>query len=79
MEKIKLVKHSEMGGYQVNYIFDGHKVVCGCCAEKIVNNDDYDMFVENEKEYEQFIHWEGDSMYCENCNEEIYSEYEEID
>lgn len=74
-KKINLPTVSHVGGYVINYIFDGHVLVCGDCANKIVNHDDYDVFIADEKSHVQYIHWEGDSSYCENCDKEIESEY----
>lgn len=75
MEKIKLQKVTGAGCYTMNYIFDGHILTCGDCAEKIVNDEEYDIFVEDIKNYDEHIYWEGESTYCDNCDEEIESEY----
>lgn len=65
----KLPAYSDMGGYEINYVGDGI-VLCSDCANK---KDECD-----KKELAQYIHWEGDSTYCDDCNykiESIYGEY----
>lgn len=57
---------SDVGGYTISYVTDG-VVVCSECANK------YDQ--QTKEKLEQFIHWEGPTLNCEECNEEIKSEY----
>lgn len=61
----RLPAHSDMGGYEINYVGDGI-VLCADCANK------YD-----EKELIQYIHWEGVSAHCDECYYEIEPIYGE--
>lgn len=67
MEKKKLATYSEMGGYEINYILDGHRLICGDCANALDEEEKLNV--------EQFILWEGDDMYCDICNKEIETIY----
>lgn len=68
MSKVELPGVSNVGGYTISYINDG-LLLCSDCANKENRV--------NQKEFEQFIHWEGHSLSCEECNVEIESEYGE--
>lgn len=61
--KKPLPAFSSIGGYPIVYVRNGHETLCPNCASK-----------ENEV-LESFIHWEGSSHYCEDCNKEIESAY----
>lgn len=67
MENKKLATYSEMGGYEINYILDGNKLICGECANALESDD--------KEKVEQFILWEGDNSYCDICNKEIETIY----
>lgn len=55
---------SPIGGYSILYQLNGN-VYCSSCASQ---HDE--LTIDN-----GFIYWEGDSLYCEECNMELESEY----
>ena len=60
------------GGYQLIYITADNGVLCAACANNEQCND------RNDDQFyivDYFIHWEGESMYCDHCNAELESEY----
>lgn len=60
---------SSIGGYQINYIGDG-VVYCADCAKK-QDKDVQEKLVGD-------IHYEGSPLVCEDCGEELESEYGEV-
>lgn len=63
-----LPSNSSLGGYGLIYIDDSDKVYCGACANSLASDDT--VTINN-----AYIHWEGASTCCENCNCELESEY----
>ena len=61
-----LASVSELGGYGITYLDERDNVLCSECASKVH---------EDGEKVTPFIHWEGDSLHCEDCNVEIESEY----
>lgn len=76
---IELEKFAWPGGYSIRYFFEQSRevlVLCWDCATKAVNgiadkNSDY----EDYKFHSSFIHWEGESIWCDDCGVELESEY----
>lgn len=64
--KGKLAKFAWPGGYPIYYITRKILVLCNDCAS--LPNDDDSVFTYD-------IHWEGESIFCDDCNEEIESAY----
>lgn len=66
------------GGYQISYLMADGGIICHKCAK-----DNRDLILESELEgwdkqwivADLFIHEEGESIICDNCNCEIESEY----
>lgn len=58
---------TSIGLYPIVYVRNGHEALCSECASK------------EKKIPESFIHWEGSSHYCEDCNQEIESAYGEVE
>lgn len=56
--------YSSIGGYTVLFLDVYNNVYCNTCA-----TDEIESIVK------PFTHWEGDSLYCEGCNQELPSEY----
>jgi hypothetical protein len=63
------------GGYEHRFIFEHMRetiVICYDCAIKVdVSKDEY----EDYRFIEPMIHWEGESMWCDDCGIEMESEY----
>lgn len=69
-EKTKFPSVSNLGGYTISYIGLGDGLVyCADCANKADE--------ETQDTLNQYIHWEGNSITCDECNIEIESEYGE--
>jgi hypothetical protein len=66
-------KYAWPGGYTYIWYFnDMNETICTCydCAQKKLNN--------SESEYKfigQDVHWEGESLWCDDCGVEMESEY----
>lgn len=54
------------GGYTINYLTGTNDILCHDCAEQAVANGEI---------VTGFIHWEGESLYCDDCHAELESEY----
>jgi len=63
------------GGYPIVYIDDDGDTLCHKCAFEKLN--DYDN--PNIRPRDFFIHYEGASVFCALCNEEIESAYGDPD
>ena len=57
------------GGYQITYVSNHGTILCNKCASD--NQDD--------EEFHAFIHYEGPSLFCEDCNHEMESSYGEVE
>lgn len=68
----KLVVFAWPGGYPIVYVDGNSEILCPACAQSAM--DDPDGF-EDWKPRLFFIHYEGPSMYCSECNAEIESAY----
>jgi hypothetical protein len=66
----KLPGISFPGGYTILYCNYEHEIFCKDCAQEIHDED------ENEIKH-SFIHWEGPSLLCNECDKELPSEYGE--
>ena len=64
----KLPSYAWPGGYQILYLDRDNETLCPDCA-----ND------EDEVPEAHFIHWEGASEFCAECNAEFESEYGEAE
>lgn len=62
-------------GYPVFYITVDGFVLCSDCATKEWNDKELGTMETDEP----CIHWEGDSVICEDCNAEIESAYGPVD
>ena len=58
--------YSSIGGYSVIFLDTRNNVLCAACASKQLE--------EIEK---AFVHWEGAPLACDECSEELESEYGE--
>lgn len=75
----ELNKFAWPGGYTILYYFTQSKeilVLCWKCSNKacrgiVDKNPDY----EDYKLHSIFIHWEGESLWCDDCGVELPSEY----
>lgn len=67
-KKGKLPEFSFPGLYPIYYVTSQNNVLCFNCATK-----------EPENIANNYIHWEGSSFFCNNCNEEIKSAYGEVE
>jgi len=63
------------GGYRILYLTKNNDVLCGDCARESETEYQWDF---NDLPYAAFIHWEGDPLYCAECNKVLESEYGEI-
>jgi hypothetical protein len=64
----KLIRYTPFGSYPVLYLDNESNVFCGKCA--------------NDAESEVVcggVHWEGDPLTCDECQEEIESAYGPIE
>lgn len=64
----ELPQCSSMGGYGFVYLDNNNDCLCPSCANKL--KDDEITEIVN-----VFIHWEGDDMTCDNCGNNLPSEY----
>jgi hypothetical protein len=60
------------GGYPVFYLDSENSVLCADCATKSADDPDE---IPQFKPIAYDIHWEGDSLFCEQCSVEIESAY----
>ena len=51
------------GGYTLCYLAADSEILCNVCATA------------EEEPVEQFVHWEGEPLYCAECNKEMESSY----
>lgn len=61
-----LPEFTSVGAYSIAYLDREGEVVCPQCAEALRANG---------KKVTGFIHWEGESEFCADCNKELPSEY----
>jgi len=70
-------------GYPLVYIDEYNNDLCGNCASdqvrELANETDPDERDMVTKVVEWYIHLEGDTVFCSECNAEIESAYEPID
>lgn len=59
------------GGYPVLFMDDAGNTYCADCAKKV--------FILENTDITSDIYYEGDTIYCDNCNKEIESAYGSID
>lgn len=57
-----------VGPYVLNFISEDGELYCGDCAQDLID-DEYIILIDT------YIHWEGESLYCEKCGNNIESEY----
>lgn len=67
----KLPAFAWPGGYPIYYLDKSCSVMCADCATKALDSEYGDGFAPVASD----IHWEGDSLICEDCNKEIESAY----
>jgi hypothetical protein len=65
------------GGYSIRYLTVDGSTICADCANESDANDDADTYGDGWAIETPFVHWEGASMTCEECNEDMASEYGE--
>ena len=66
------------GGYALLALMDDGETLCHACItgeEEVHEVGDADGW----KFVDAFIHWEGSPLLCAHCNEELLSEYGEVD
>lgn len=68
-ENGKLPEFAWPGGYPICYMDSDSETICAECA----NNTDESHYIPDLQEW--FIHWEGPSEFCGNCNKEISAAY----
>lgn len=61
-----LPRNTEVGCYNITYLDVFGAVICADCAK-------------SEDVKEGFVYWEGPSLQCDECGEEIESEYGDPD
>ena len=64
------------GGYPIFYLTEDCGVLCPDCANTDGSTDTEDP---QWKIVAQEIHWEGESLICDNCNAEVESAYGPIE
>ena len=69
----RLKTYSEVGGYDLTFLDQAENVICGDCATDIYEGDNDWMTIDDIQA--AFIHWEGESLYCDECGCGIESEY----
>lgn len=70
---MELEKYAWPGGYSLNNYFQHmNETICICyaCAIKEIDNPETDY-----KFIGQDVHWEGESIWCDDCGKELESEY----
>ena len=65
---------TEAGCYAITYLDRHDQTYCADCVNRAIDSHQLD-----KDAVTPFIHWEGAPLYCENCNEDIESEYGELD
>lgn len=65
-------KYTEVGGYAILYENKG-SVYCPQCADIEISQGTL------KSDFRSFIHWEGDSIDCDGCNQPQESEYGPIE
>jgi hypothetical protein len=60
------------GGYPIYYLARENSVLCAGCATKALKDEDE---MTEFKPVASDVHWEGASLFCEQCNKEIESAY----
>jgi len=60
------------GGYPVMYMTDFGNLLCATCATETMQ-DEYETIMDG------LIYYEGDSLFCDECNAEIESAYGVLD
>ena len=68
----KLPAYAWPGGYPIAYVDKDNSILCAKCATKSSNDPDE---LPNFKPVDCFIHYAGESEFCEQCNAEIESAY----
>jgi hypothetical protein len=63
------------GGYQMFYLCKDNSVLCPTCANKLDQNPPGEPVLDSEILDACDVHWEGEPLYCEECNREIESSY----
>jgi hypothetical protein len=66
----KLSAYAWPGGYPIYYLDGDNCILCPACAEKYRNDEQ-----ENFRPVAAGVHYEGESLVCEQCNAEIESAY----
>jgi hypothetical protein len=66
--------HTIPGMYPIVYIDGWDEQLCGKCASKALIEHDSESFKEDLPS-DWYIHYEGDSVFCYECNKEIESAY----
>lgn len=63
-EEKLLPAYSWPGGYSLCYLAEDSEILCNVCAT-----------AEGLKPKDAFIHWEGEPLYCAECDKEMESSY----
>lgn len=66
-----LPAHAWPGGYPLYYLDGDGCILCAPCATRASEYSSCTIAAD--------VHWEGDALTCEQCNESIESAYGEID
>ena len=66
----KLPAYAWPGGYPVLYLDKHNETLCADCATKDLDDPDTD-----DKPVAYFVHYEGPSEFCAECNAEVESAY----
>jgi len=72
----KLPAYAWPGGYPIVYLDGNNETLCPDCAQEAL--DDPDEFDEWKPEA-WFVHYEGSSCFCRECNKEMESAYGDPD
>ena len=67
-DKNELTAYAWPGGYPVLYLDQNNETLCAKCATKDLNDPE-------NKPATYFVHYEGPSEFCAECNAEVESAY----